>query len=585
VLGPGGINGPFVGALQANTWYRLGLVVTAGGTSRVYTNGVEMGSFASGTVDGFLALDPSSTALILATSSTNAALGYVNSIQFRDVALNAGQMAALGAASAAGIPTVIPPVPAFIASRTPGVGATGVSEEPVINVVLNQGDTTITGGSVQLFLDGVPVGTVTATPPTYTVDYTVPPRLDPLSTHSLKLTWNDNVAGNSTNTWLFTVKNYQVVTLPAPFYFENFDSFTENATPGVALPSGWTVSNQESSPSVPFDLNNRGSDSYKDWILITASRFSAWSAERINLPTIILNGTKITSLASGNLLWAESDQRCGGCNGQFQDLFTSGISCVGRSNVFVAFNSIYEQNQDNMDFMEYSVDGGTNWLPGIYYFDNDPSQPADLLLTNGVVDVPSTFARVDNSRNWSPDTSPVHATNYGSYIKAPISIIKPADVVGRFNDDTFDGKRIEVIRLPQADGKANVRFRFNANGTSAWFWGIDDFGLYEINTPVFTTQPANARVARELPPTSRWPYQVPRQWVTNGNMPGRTSPTVVITPASTPATLTVSNAELADAGAYRCRATNSSGATVSNPGNLTVVASPIIETQPIRGRQ
>src|SRR6185436_266363 len=101
-------------------------------------------------------------------------------------------------------------------------------------------------------------------------------------------------------------------TLPAPFYFENFDSFTENATPGVALPAGWTVSNQESSPSVPFDLNNRGSDSYKDWILITASRFSAWSAERINLPTIILNGTKITSLASGNLLWAESDQRCGG---------------------------------------------------------------------------------------------------------------------------------------------------------------------------------------------------------------------------------------------------------------------------------
>ena len=577
----GGINRAGVGNLAANTWYRLGLVVDAvANVIRVYTNGAEMGTFPGNTLDGFYSMTPSGVALVLGSTSTNAAVGYVNSIQLRDVALSAGQMLALGGPSVAGIPAIIPPVPAYIASRTPAVNATGVSEEPAIDVVLDQGDTTVTGASVQLYLDNVPVGSVVQTPPTFTASYTVPPRLDPLSVHTLKLGWTDSVVGANSATWTFTVKNYQVVTLPAPFYFEDFNSLTEDPTPGVALPAGWTVTNQEFTAAVAVDLNNRGSDSYRDWILITSSRMYTWNAERTDLPTIILNGTKLTTLTDGNLLWAESDSRCGGCNGQFQDLFTAPISCVGKSNVFVAFNSIYEQNQDNMDFMEYSVDGGANWLPGIYYFDNDPSQPADLLLTNGVVDVPSTFARVDVNRNWSPDTSPTHATNYGSYIKAPISIIKPASVVGRFNDSTTDGKRIEVIRLPQADGQADVRFRFNANGTSAWFWGIDDFGLYEINTPVFSTQPGNTTVAAGTTATFTVvvssPTAVTYQWQHDGTNISNG----VHFSGVTNATLTIANATPNDAGSYRCKASNSSGTTTSNPANLTVVTVPTITTQP-----
>ena len=578
-IGAGGVSGPFVGSIAANTWYRIGIVVTAGGTTRVYTNGIEMGSFSSGIIDGFFALDANATALILADSSTNSALGYVNSVQLRDVALNAGQMAALGAASAGGIPSIIPPVPSFIDSRNPGVGATGISEEAAISVVLNQGDAIVTSGSVQLYLDGVPVGTVTETPPTFTANYTVPPRLDPLSGHTLKLTWNDNVLGNKTNTWGFTVKNYQVITLPAPFYYENFDSLTENATPGVALPVGWSVQNQSAGGTPGFDLNDRDSDSYKDWILITSSRFDSWDSQRTNLPTIILNGTKVTSLASGNLMWSESDSRCGGCTGQFADLFTAPISCVGRSNVFLAFNSIYEQNQDNMDFMEYSVDGGTSWLPVLYYFDNDPAN-TDIILTNGVADVPATFARIEANRNWSPDV-PVHATNYGSYISAPISSIKPSDINGRLNDDTFDGKRIEVVRLAAADGQANVRFRMNANGTSAWFWGIDNFGLYEITTPIFTAQPVNATIgaatSASFTVSVSSPTAVTYQWQrsgTNISNGGHYS-------GVTTATLTISNADANDAGSYRCRVVNSSGPATSNPASLTVVTVPTITTQPL----
>jgi hypothetical protein len=579
-IGSGAANGPYVGSLQPNTWYRLAIVVQAGGTIRVYTNGVEMGSFSGGDLDGFFALNPNAMALILANTSQAAAAGYANSIQLRDVALNAGQIAALGTVSAAGIPTIIPPVPSFIAARNPGVDATGVSEEPAISVVLNQGDTTVTSGSVHLYLDGAPVGTVTETPPTFTVNYTVPPRFDPLSTHYLKLTWNDSVAGNNTNSWGFTVKNYQVVNLPAPFYFENFDSLTENATPGVALPAGWTVHDQTASDNPGNDLDDRDSDTYKGWILVSSARFYTWDADRTNLPTIILNGSKLTTLTSGNLLWTESDKRCGGCNGQFADLFPAPINCTGKSNVFVAFNSIYEQNQDNMDFMEYSVDGGSTWLPVLYYFDNDPAN-SDIVTNAGVVNVPATFARVDVNRNWSPDTTPVHATNYGSYISAQVSSIKASDIKGRLNDDTFDGKRIEVIRLPAADGQASVRFRLNANGTSSWFWGIDNFGLYEITTPVFTAQPNSQNVAAgttaQFTVAVSSPTPVTYQWQragTNIYDGGRVS-------GVTNATLTIVNAVAGDADSYRCKVSNSSGPVTSNPANLTVVTVPVMTTDPL----
>jgi len=100
-------NGPFNGTIAANTWYRIGLTVT-GSQIRKYIDGVEVGSQAH-TLEGRLALSPSQiNTLILANTVGTATLGYVNSIQLRDVALNVGQMAALGPASAAGIPTVIP---------------------------------------------------------------------------------------------------------------------------------------------------------------------------------------------------------------------------------------------------------------------------------------------------------------------------------------------------------------------------------------------------------------------------------------------------------------------------------------------
>jgi hypothetical protein len=132
--------------------------------------------------DGRLAMTASGTTLILANTVGAASLGYVNSIQVRDVALNSGQMEALGAPTGGGIPQTIPPVPSFIQSRTPGLNATGVSPQPNVSVVLHQGDTTINAGSIQLSLDGVNLGAVvTPSAPTYTASAAVATILEPNS--------------------------------------------------------------------------------------------------------------------------------------------------------------------------------------------------------------------------------------------------------------------------------------------------------------------------------------------------------------------------------------------------------------------
>ena len=498
-------------------------------------------------MDGQFGLTAGAPSLILGSTGTNAAVGYVNSIQVRDVALNAGQMLALGGASATGIPQTIPPVPSFIQSRTPAVNASGVNPQPAIDVVLNQGDTTVNQSSIKLFFDGALLpSTMTPTPPTFDVSASITTLQPPNSVHTLSLVWSDSVAGSKTNTWSFTVQTYQNVNLPTPFYFEDFNSLTEDPSGPGPLPPGWTVSNLTTPGDPGFDLDDRNSDSYMNWVLVSSSRFSTWSHERTNIPPIVLNGTLLTTLTDGNLMWAESNQRCGGCNGQFQEMYTADIDCTGKTNVFVAWKSIYVQNQDNMNCCEYSIDQGANWLPVLYMFD---STGPNIITNNGVIDVQQTFSKIAPDRNFSTTTPPA-ATNYGWYIKAPITTDLIPYIKGYINDDTFNGKEIVVVRLAKADGQSKVRFRFLDTGTSSWFWGIDDLGLYEINTPVITSQPAAQTVSAGSTATFTVVAQsatpLTYQWQhagTNLSNAGHFS-------GVTNATLTVSNCETNDAGQY-----------------------------------
>lgn len=557
--------GPFDGTLAPNTWNRVGFTVTAS-QIRKYINGIEVG-LQGHTFEGRMALSPNSVALILGNLVGDAGLGYVNSIQLRDAALSPGQMQALGGASADGIPLTIPAVPSYIASRTPAPGATGVAPQPAISVVLDQGDTTVNAGSIQLALDGVNLSAnVSPTPPTFTITATPPALLDPNTTHELRLSWQDSVAGNKVATWSFTVANYQNVILPAPFYLENF-----NSVPEGGLPAGWVVTNNTETHIAGFDLNEPRSDAYKDFVVISDTRFTGLNFDvprRVALPPVVLNGVLQSSLISGNFAYGESDVRSGS---QVQVMFTHDINCTGRQNIFVAWKSIYEQNQDSIASVEYSINGGATWLPVIYYLD-DQNQTADIIRTNGVIDVGATFntARGDQA----------YGQPYGAYIGAPVSTALIPYIAGRINDDPLDGKRIEVVRIPLADNAPTVRFRFMQAGTASWYFGIDDFGLYEVNTPVITSNPQNRTInATEsttfsVAATSSTPLTY--RWQRNG---------VNLTEGGhfsgvTTATLTVSNAEPGDAGSYRCVVSNTDGSVNSASATLTVIDAPQVTAQP-----
>jgi hypothetical protein len=563
-------NGPFDGTLAPNTWYRVGFVVIQDqSTVRTYINGVELGITTLGGnqagIDGRLGLTANGLALLLANTVGTASLGYVNSIQLRDVALNAGQMEALGGPSAAGIPQTIPPVPSFVQSRNPGLNATGVNPRPNVSVVLNQGDTTITGGSIQLSLDGVNLATsVASTPPTSTATASVATPLDPNSTHSLRVAWTDSAAGAKSNTWSFTVQQYQVINLPAPFYMETFDGVAE-----AAFPTDWFETNNTTTAIAGFDLTDPESDAYKGWVVITTNTLGiAKGAAPLFVPPILVNGEFLTAIANDKLCYAESDSRGGS---QVQMLFVTNINCSGRANVFLSFRSIYAQNQDSIASVEYSIDGGANWQPALYMLD-DQNQAADIIRTNGVIDVEATYntARADQA----------YGLAYGAFIGAPVSTALIPFTSGRINDDLVESIRVELIRLPLADNQPNVSLRFMQAGTGSWWFGIDEVGLYVINTPVITAQPqprtinATETTTFTVAATSSSPLSY--QWQRSGTNIANSGNYSGVTTA----TLTVSNADTNDNGSYRCVVSNSGGGVNSSAATLTVIDLPVVTTQP-----
>ena len=383
-------SGPFFGTVASNTWYRIGFVVVQEqNTVTEYINGIRVGiNTISGSgqtgPDGRFALTPSSTALILGSTGTNAASGYVNSIQIRAAALNSGQMKALGGPTASGIPQIIPPVPSFIDSRTPDLNATGVSPKPSIQIALHQGDTTIAGSSIRLSFDGTEVpATVTPTVPVYMITYSVTNLLEANTTHSLQLVYQDSVAGLNTNAWSFTVVAYPSISLPAPFVSEDFDGISE-----ATLPTGWVATNRTSIDRSGFNLNDPRSDAYTNWVVISTNTLrTAKGAAPLAVPPIVVNGVLLTSVANNQLAYAESDSRNGN---QVQMLFSPDFNCTGKTNLYLSFHSIYAQNQDDIAAVEYSIDKGTNWLPALYLLD-DQNRAADIIRTNGVIDTAATF--------------------------------------------------------------------------------------------------------------------------------------------------------------------------------------------------
>ena len=414
----------------------------------------------------------------------------------------------------------------FAEYAEPRAGAVGVSPRPEFFYRLADGSAgPVDPASVQLWIDDVPVTPVVAREGTRsTVRYRPTNLFTSKSEHKAKLIFGN--AGSNQATALveysFTVVEYTNLLLPnAPIVEESFDTWAEQVQPPtefteevlgglVPVPNrwnyhGWTVE-QYSNSSSGWDLNNPNSQAFMGWVVLSKERtleIGGWEGPRrvTSLAENYVNNVRVTSLANGNYFYAESDQRGGS---QVQYLISPDYDLTGHQNIHLYFHSLYEQNQDNIAAVEYSIDGGGTWLPALYMMD-----AADLIMNEaGGVDAEATLSasRGDAANYTDPETGEYRGGYYGAFIGVlPEKWSGLADAIsGRVNDDFTESKRVEFLRVAEADGKSRVRFRFTSAGTASWYWGIDQFAIYSMD-PADGSAPKLAAAMKDGQLTLTWP--------------------------------------------------------------------------------
>ena len=412
------------------------------------------------------------------------------------------------------------PLPAgpAVTFLTPGPGETGVAPEIRFAATIKDASTAVDTNSISLTLNGTAVApTVSKSTNLTTVAYQAAGLL-PSGTNKYVLTFRDLAAvpKSYTNADIFAVANYRSISLPPPIVFENF-----NSTPEGSLPPGWSQTNYTDIQNPLLDLQNLDSASYATWIAVDAARFTNsfisysdtnqlvdYSLVLSPSPSNVVNGAYVRDLATGRFLIGNSGYRNG--RSQVMFLFTPDFNLTGKTNVYLSFHSLWEQNQDSIAAVEYSTNAGQTWLPVVYMLD----RPDVLLDANTNIDAAATFStEAGTAAEAIPFyTDPVDGQDkggiYGAFIgvaQAQWPTLAPY-ISPRVNDDDVESKRVELFRLPNADNQPAVRFRFSTAGTDSWYWGIDDFGLYSIpgsstgpmlsirreNNEVVVSWPANA---------------------------------------------------------------------------------------------
>jgi len=192
----------------------------------------------------------------------------------------------------------------------------------------------------------------------------------------------------------------------------------------------------------------------------------------------VVNGAVVTNLATGRFAFGDSGYRLDAL-GQILYMFSPDFNLTGYTNVYLSYHSLWEQNQDSIGALEYSIDMGSTWLPIIYMLDG----PDVLTNMDGTIDSLTTFTNVYSDVAQYVDMSAqIVGGYYGAFIGVASnqwSTLAPY-ISARVNDDPVESKRVEIFRLKQADNQPKVRFRFAHAGTDSWYFGIDDFGLYSL---------------------------------------------------------------------------------------------------------
>jgi hypothetical protein len=526
-----GVSGAYQGVVLPNTWHRIAFTVDqAEGANRIrkYIDGVEVGTQGAGGIDGRWALSPGGTALLFSDNDGDVAPGFVNSIQIYDVALPKPQIAAFGGATAAGLPTTLPPIPSYLENWIPtGAFAKAGTE---VGVVLNRGSATVSG--ITANYNGAAL-----TPAVATVGDLITVKVPGASTtprtdHTLIVRYTDSVTGARSITNKFRV----------PLTFEDFDSVVlgPNVDEGLAgeqvfsatPPAGWTLDNSQMPTNGVATSDNFGRSWEEAGIGVT--EFKGWTF--LNRDWWVQTAGDQTrtqfSLGTGTVAVADPDEwddlgNPDGTVGYFNSFFSSpNISLVG-----VAPNSV-------------TLKFSSSWRPEAV----DDAGP-DGLQTN--------------------DQTAVIRVSYDG--GAPVEILKWSSIEGSptFKPDAQNEAATLVINNPA--GATNMKLTFGMlNAGNDWWWAVDNIVVDSgILGATITSQPRGVEVEEGstaiLSVSSAGDAPLAFQWY-RGIGPSRT-----LIPGATAASYSISLAKATDGGIYSVSVSNVAGSVDSVGADVKVI--------------
>lgn len=355
-----------------------------------------------------------------------------------------------------------------------------------VTVVLQDGSNPVDDASVTLKIDGQsPALTKQRSGNLLTVDTGALPGLHlPGESHTGVLTFRDSTGANSrTQQWTFY--NIENLLFPAtPVTGENFDAYPKATGPENAVPPGWIATNYTYQETAGWDLNEVASDAYLDWALVGTDEAGAIAQVLDNDKSQLVNGAPVTDAwMGGTLLLSPSDGRARrGANNalaaQARIVVSAPFNLSNVTSPVLTFSSGARLSTANWEQMtvEYSVDGGANWLPAMIL------RNASTIVTkpDGSYDINAMFNTVNTNQIplWpEPGVGPLGG-KFGDMLASPIN-----DAMGPYIANRNDGiaaRRVEAIRLAQASRKSDVRLRFTHLGSCGWDWGLDNIAFYDL---------------------------------------------------------------------------------------------------------
>ena len=399
------------GVINPDTWHRV--IITVDGTNGVITRYVDGVLTGSGPISsdelpfGRYTLDSQLDVIAFAHTSE----GFVNSVQLRKDVITRGHAAALGGASADGLPEDLPEVTPFIEAWTPSGSVADRNTD--IGVMINQGDAQIDNNSIEFLLDDVAQNAQISQAGgviTISVDRSLP--FAPATKHVLVVNFTDDKVGAQSYSHEFD----------AAIYFEDFESavLEPNVNEGLESDKAWTRIGMTG-----WDVDDSGVPGVGDDETDGVTEWAGWSFANKEWWIQAAGDQRRSefSFASGTVLVADPDEwddqghADSEENGWYETYVTSpevSLEGIAPGTAFLQmasswrdeFDSNYRQSVN----IEVSFDGGEwreihRWVsdPASPNFHDDaPNEMLILQLDNpeGAQNVVMKFGMFDAGNDW-----------------------------------------------------------------------------------------------------------------------------------------------------------------------------------------